>query len=304
MEKHMLKKRKANRTPKLFITVCVLPAFLLTALFLLWPTVQVLWVSLTDASLLRLDDANFVGLDNFRRMFGDRHFVQAVDNTVRLVLVVPIVTVALALLFAFLITQTKLKERSLYRTTLFFPSIVSMVVIGIIWSFVFHPTMGILNTLLDNLGMTQLARTPWTGFAPTALWTVAAALIWQAAGYHMVIHIAAIDSISTDIFEASRIDGAGPLRQIFNITLPMIKNVVGITLIFAISGTLTHSFALTQIMTGGGPNGASRVLLLYIFEQGFRAGRFGYAMAISAFTMAMAVLISAILRWVTNRGKV
>jgi len=288
-----------RRKPWLFIAICVLPAFLLTVYFIIWPTVQVLWLSFTNVTSLGFSSAKFIGLENYEYMIGDRHFIRALENTLRLLAIAPAITIFFALVLAFMVTQSKLKERSLYRTVFFFPSIVSITVIGIIWSFVFHPNMGILNSLLSAVGLGHWAQ-PWTGQSTTALWTIAAAFIWQSAGYFMVMHIAAIDGVTTDVYEAATIDGAGPIRKLFSITLPLIKEIVGITFIFCVSGVLDGSFALSHIMTGGGPNGASRVLLLYIYTQGMRNGNFGYAMAITAFTLALAVLLSIVSRRLTN----
>jgi N-acetylglucosamine transport system permease protein len=292
-------KRKAFRTPWIFIMFCTLPALILTCYFLIWPTVQVFWLSLTNASILGYSNAQFIGLENYEYMLGDRRFMQAMQNTFKLLAVTPIITVFLSLVLAFMVTQSKLRERGFYRTIFFFPAIVSMTVIGIIWSFVFHPSMGILNSLLNAVGLGSLAQ-PWIGQSNTALWTIAVALIWQAAGYFMVMHIAAIDGIPTEIYEAATIDGAGPLRRLFNITLPLIKDIVGITFVFAVSGTLNHSFALATVMTAGGPNGASSVLLFYIYRQGIRDGNFGYSMAIAAFTLTIAVLLSLISRFISS----
>lgn len=288
-----------RKKPWLFIAACTLPAFLLTVYFIIWPTIQVLWLSFTNVTALGFGSAEFVGLDNYEYMFGDRHFIRALENTLKLLLAAPIVTIIFALLLAFMVTQSRLKERGFYRTVFFFPSIVSMTVVGIIWSFVFHPNMGILNSLLTAIGLESWAL-PWTGQSSTALWTIAVAFIWQSVGYFMVMHIAAIDGISGEVYEAATIDGASPARRLFNITLPLIKDVVGITFIFAVSGALDGSFTLSSIMTGGGPNGASRVLLLYIYTQGMRNGNFGYAMAITAFTLALAVLLSVLSRRMTG----
>ncbi|MDR1060697.1 MAG: sugar ABC transporter permease, partial [Clostridiales bacterium] len=201
---------------------------------------------------------------------------------------------------AFAVSQTKLREKGFYRTVFFFPSVVSMTVIGIIWSFVFHPNMGILNTLLNGLGLGALAR-PWVGDSSTALWTVAAALVWQAAGYYMVMHIAAMDGISPEIYEAATVDGAGPVRKLFLITLPLIWDILGITFVLALSGTLNNSFVLSRMLTDGGPNGASTVLLQYIYRQGVRSGNYGYAMSMTVFTLTLAVLLSLLSRRMTER---
>ena len=200
------------------------------------------------------------------------------------------------------LAQTRLREKGLYRTIFFFTSIISMTVVGIVWSFVFHPTMGILNTLLKGLGLGALAR-PWLGDSASALWCVGAALVWQAAGYYMVMHLAAIDGISKEIYEAATIDGASGVRQFFSITIPNIRDIVGITYVLSLSGTINLSYVLSTVMTGGGPNGASTVLLQYMYNQGMGNANFGYAMAITVFTLAISIALSAASRALTGRSR-
>ncbi|MCL2253130.1 MAG: sugar ABC transporter permease [Lachnospiraceae bacterium] len=296
-------KSKFRKTPWLFILACMLPAIILTFYFIIWPTIQVMWLSLTNARALSYFDAEYIGFKNYTSMFKDKRFVQALQNTLKLLAAAPIITISCSLLLAFMVTQSKLKERGFYRTIFFFPSMLSLSVISIIFSFVFHPRFGLLNGILGALGFEDLANHPWMGDPKTALWTIAAAFIWQSAGYFMVMHIAAIDGISAEIYEAASIDGAGPFRKLFSITLPLIKNIVGITFIFSVSGILDASFTLSSVMTGGGPNGASTVLLSYIYKQGITNGEYGYAMAITAFTLALAIGLAAYSRFVTNRNE-
>ena len=293
--------KKLTKTPWVFILICILPAIVLTSYFIIWPTIQVMWLSFTNAKALSYFNAEFIGLDNYSYMFRDKRFIQALQNTLKLLAVAPIVTVSCSLLLAFMVTQSKLKERGFYRTIFFFPSMLSLSVISITWSFVFHPRFGLLNGLLGALGFETLSQFPWMGDPKTALWTIATAFIWQSAGYFMVMHIAAIDGISAEIYEAAAIDGAGSFRKLFGITLPLIKNIVGITFIFSISGILDASFTLSSVMTGGGPNGASTVLLSYVYRQGITNSEYGYAMAITAFTLAMAIGLAAYSRFVTSR---
>jgi N-acetylglucosamine transport system permease protein len=138
----------------------------------------------------------------------------------------------------------------------------------------------------------------WLANPDTAIWGIAVAYIWQSVGYFMVMHIAAIDSIPHETFEAATVDGAGLVRRLLNIALPLTKNVVGITFIFALSGILDSSFALSSIMT---PRGQAEVLLSYAYTQGFINAQYGYAMAITAFTLIIAIVLSALSRLVSNR---
>ena len=178
-----MQKTIRTKKPWLFIALCSMPAFLLMAYFILWPAVQVLYLSFTNASVLTIKEgADFVGMKNFTTMFGDRRFIEAFQNTLRLLVVAPIVTIAISLLLAFMVTQSKLKERGVYRTVFFFPSIVSMTIIGIVWSFIFHPRMGVLNKILVWIGLEKFDSFPWTADPDTAIWTIAIAFIWQSAG--------------------------------------------------------------------------------------------------------------------------
>lgn len=291
-------KRKRKKNPIGFICVCVLPPFLLTLTFTIIPTFRAMWLSLTNATSLGLN-SKFIGLENYEYMFQDEYFVLALKNTLKLMACVPAVTVALALVLAFIISQSDLKERGLYRTAFYFPNIISLTVVSITWSFVFHPTMGILNSFLNGVGLHAWARS-WLGDTSTALWCIAVTLIWQATGYYMVMHIAAMDGISNEIYEAATIDGAGSVHKLLSITLPLMKDIIGITFVLALSGTINLSFTLSKVMTGGGPNGASSVLLQYMYEQGFINGNFGYAMAITVFTLTISIVLSMISRKLTN----
>lgn len=301
MKNRQNRKKKAQPLPILFICISVLPAVILTLMFTIWPTVQALYLSFTNATSLGLNN-KFVGLDNYIYMFHDKSFIQALINTAKLMAVVPVITIFCSLVLAFVLNQCKLKEMVLYRTLFYFPNIVSLTVVGIIWSFVFHPNVGIVNKILGAVGLESLQRS-WLGDSKTALWCIAFTLLWQAAGYYMVMHIAAMDGISPEIYESATLDGASAWRKLVSITMPLMKDIIGITFVLALSGTINLSFVLSQVMTGGGPNGASSVLLQYMYTQGFVNGNFGYAMAITVFTLAISVALSMLSRKLTDASE-
>lgn len=301
MKKRQNHQKKAQPLPVLFICISVLPAVILTLMFTIWPTVQALYLSFTNATSLGLNN-KFVWLDNYIYMFHDKSFIQALKNTAKLMAVVPVITIFCSLVLAFVLNQCKLKERVLYRTIFYFPNIVSLTVVGIIWSFVFHPNVGIINKILGAVGLESLQRS-WLGDSKTALWCIAFTLLWQAAGYYMVMHIAAMDGISPEIYESATLDGASAWRKLISITMPLMKDIIGITFVLALSGTINLSFVLSQVMTGGGPNGASSVLLQYMYTQGFVNGNFGYAMAITVFTLAISVALSMLSRKLTDASE-
>lgn len=301
MKNRQHRPKKAQPLPVLFICISVLPAVILTLMFTIWPTVQALYLSFTNATSLGLNN-KFVWLDNYIYMFHDKSFIQALKNTAKLMAVVPVITIFCSLVLAFVLNQCKLKEMVLYRTLFYFPNIVSLTVVGIIWSFVFHPNVGIINKILGAVGLESLQRS-WLGDSKTALWCIAFTLLWQAAGYYMVMHIAAMDGISPEIYESATLDGASAWRKLVSITMPLMKDIIGITFVLALSGTINLSFVLSQVMTGGGPNGASSVLLQYMYTQGFVNGNFGYAMAITVFTLAISVALSMLSRKLTDASE-
>lgn len=301
MKNRQNRQKKAQPLPVLFICISVLPAVILTLMFTIWPTAQALYLSFTNATSLGLNN-KFVALDNYIYMFHDKSFMQALINTAKLMAVVPVITIFCSLVLAFVLNQCKLKEMVLYRTIFYFPNIVSLTVVGIIWSFVFHPNVGIVNKILGAVGLESLQRS-WLGDSKTALWCIAFTLLWQAAGYYMVMHIAAMDGISPEIYESATLDGASAWRKLISITMPLMKDIIGITFVLALSGTINLSFVLSQVMTGGGPNGASSVLLQYMYTQGFVNGNFGYAMAITVFTLAISVALSMLSRKLTDASE-
>lgn len=301
MKNRQNRQKKAQPLPVLFVCISVLPAVILTLMFTIWPTAQALYLSFTNATSLGLNN-KFVGLDNYIYMFHDKSFIQALTNTAKLTAVVPVITIFCSLVLAFVLNQCKLKEMVLYRTIFYFPNIVSLTVVGIIWSFVFHPNVGIVNKILGAVGLESLQRS-WLGDSKTALWCIAFTLLWQAAGYYMVMHIAAMDGISPEIYESATLDGASAWRKLVSITMPLMKDIIGITFVLALSGTINLSFVLSQVMTGGGPNGASSVLLQYMYTQGFVNGNFGYAMAITVFTLAISVALSMLSRKLTDASE-
>lgn len=284
----------------LFIALCLLPGLALFLLFKVYPTVQIfqkslyLWTGLSDKP-------KFIGLQNYVDMFHDDTFLRSLKNTGLLMLVVPVFTLLIALVNASILTKSKLKERNLYRTVFFFPSILSFVVIAILWSFIYHPTMGFLNAGLESVGLGRWAL-PWLGDQRVVLWALAVTLIWQAAGYYMVMYMAGIDGIPPDLYEAAELDGATRIQQFFHITVPMLWEIIRVTIIFSINGVLSISFVIVSVMTAGGPDHHSEVVMTYLYSQAFTNSNFGYAMAIGVFIFIVSMILALISNKLTERG--
>lgn len=278
----------------LFYASCVLPALILYLLLYAWPSLKVFSNSLFEWS--GLDSAKrFVGFDNFRYLLGDAHFLKSFGNTLKLMLIVPLPTLFLGLVFAAILARGELKESGFYRTVFFLPSVLSFVVIAVLWSFVLHPNMGLVNSILRAIGLGGLAM-PWLGDERTVLGALGAMMIWQAFGYYMVMYIAGIDAIPAELYEAARIDGAGEVQQFFRITLPLLREIVRVTIVFMVNGVIVISFTMVNILTNGGPNWSSDVVLTQMYRQAFTNANFGYAMSISVvvflFCLALSIVAS------------
>lgn len=289
LEKFMPKKQSTRNN--IAITLSLIPALCLYTLFVIYPTFNIFQTSLYEWSGLS-PTKTFVGINNFIRLFKDATFWLALKNTLVLLIVCTVITMLLSLFFAAALTQTKLKEKNFYRILFFFPNVLSIVVIGVLFSNIYEPNTGILNALLKGVGLGNLAK-PWLGNGSTVLFAIALAMIWQAVGYYMVMYMAGMDGISPELYEAADIDGANKIVQFFKITIPMIWSVIRVTIVFFITSTLNMSFLFVNVMTDGGPNSKSEVLLTYMYRQAFTNSNFGYAMAIAviifliAFTLAI-----------------
>ncbi|MDF2985016.1 MAG: binding-protein-dependent transport system inner rane component [Eubacterium sp.] len=287
-----------NIKRNLFLAACILPSLILFAIFIIYPTVRVFISSLYEDSGLG-NASRFIGFDNFKAMFQDEVFYIALKNTGFLMIVSGIPTILFALFFAGMLTSGKIRESNFYRIVFFFPSILSFVVIAILWSFIYHPTMGVINPVLQLLGKGDLDLAV-LGNKNTVMWGIAVTMIWQAAGYYMVMYIAGIDGISKELYEAAEIDGATGIQSFWSITIPLLWDIIKTTIIFAINGVITNSFTIVRVMTDGGPDRDSEVLLTFMYKHAMNAS-FGYAMAIAVFVFTVSIILSVISNRVTGR---
>lgn len=293
-------RRSAERRSTLrFAIACLAPAVLLYLVFMVLPAVNVFRMSLFRWSGFSATQ-RFVGLDNFRTLLGDMQFVRAFQNTVLLLVVVTIVTMSLALLTAAIMSRGNLRGRNLYRFVLYIPNILSVVVIAAMFSAVYDQDEGLLNGGLRLLGLGSWEQV-WLGDQQLVVYSVGAAMVWQSVGYYMVMYMAGMSGIPESLFEASALDGAGPFRQFFAITLPLIWTNLRTTLTFFIISSVNLSFVLVTAMTGGGPDGSSAVLLSYMYEQAYTNSSYGYGMAIGVVIFAFSFLLSLVVSKVTDR---
>ena len=299
--KNIIGNTPKERSKNKFIFCCVAPTVLLFLLFKIYPMISAAKMSLYRSTGLS-SAPKFIGLENFTTLFNDPVFWKSLGNTFFLLGVFPLVTMLLALFFAVILTQGKIFEweKTLYRLVFFLPIVLSMVVIGMLFMYVYDFNLGILNSFLDFVGMEALKRT-WLGESSTVMWALAFTMVWQAAGYYMVMYISGINRIPGDLYEAATLDGASPIKQFFIITLPLIWEVVRVTITFFITGAFNLSFIFVKVMTKGGPNNASQTLLNYMDTQAFMNANYGYAMAISVVVFVIAIALALIVKKITER---
>ena len=289
---------KIKKQEKIFIAACLFPALLLTVVFFLAPLFRGLEISFTKSTATNIG-GEFVGLKNYIDLFSDPYFYQALGNTFKLLLFVPFCLNALALTLAFLVTQTRLRERGFYRFLFFFPSIISATALGVLWSNIYSPTLGIVKKLGELLGISSLQSLAVLGNQKTVLIAVGVVMVWQSVGYYMVMYIASIDGIDTSVFEAATMDGCGIIKKIVYITLPILRNMISVTFVLSLSSALAMSYIITSVMTAGGPSGSSTVILYYMYKQAFEQSNFGYAMSVAVVTLILAFLLSKLSRCLT-----
>ncbi len=272
------------------------PALILYSLFVIYPYAQAMYVAFTKWKGLR-KSPRFVGLDNFEKMLGDDQFWNALSNNLIYLAFLPIITLGFALFMAFMISQ-KVRFSNFYRVTFFFPQVMSVVAIGILWSFVYHPTIGIFSSLLKAVG---IERPPiWLGDPDTALWSIVAVTVWQSAGFFMVIFMAGMLSIPKSLYEAAALDGAGRGSTFFRITFPLLWENTRSSLVF-ITVIAMDMFGITFTMTQGGPDRSTDVLATLLYEHAFLHSRFGYATSIAMVYFVIVIVLTLLIFRVTRR---
>ena len=254
-----------------FVFLCLAPAVILFTVFMVIPTINVFRMSLYKWGGYSANQ-EFVGLDNFKKLFADPKFYQSFQNTILLIVIVTII-----------------------------PNILSVVVISAIFSAIYDPNNGMLNSLIALFREPGEVPTLWLGNQQLVIYSIAIALVWQAIGYYMVMYMASMASIPESIYESVNLDGAGRVKTFFSITIPLVWTNIRTTLTFFIISTINLSFLFVKAMTSGGPDGASEVILSYMYKQAYTNSSYGYGMAIGAVVFIFSFALSAIVNKVTKR---
>lgn len=268
--------------------------------FTLVPVVLSLYYSFCDFSIIERDAAGrtqaiWVGTDNYRQLFQDPEFYRTLKNTgIYAILSLPagmMVSIGLALLL-----NAPIKGQAIYRTVIFLPSLVPVVASAMVWMWLFNARFGLLNQLLSKIGIEGPA---WIGDSRWAMYALAMMSVW-GVGNTVVIYLAGLQDIPRDLYEAAEIDGAGFIRRLFNVTLPMLSPVIFFNLIMALIGTL-QVFALPFIMTGGGPERSTYMYTQYLYEKAFAYLQMGYASAMAWVQLLIILALTAFAFWTSKK---
>ena len=291
----MNRKRSQGR----FVFFCIAPAAILVTLFIFIPTINVFRMSLYRMGGIT-NRKEFVGLNNFKTLMGDTNFLQAMQNSIAIIVLVTLCTIFFAIMFGAILHRGKFKGKNFFRIIFYIPNILSIVVIAGIFGAIYNPSTGLLNTVLDAIGLGFLKQ-QWMGDQNIVLYSIIFALIWQAIGYYMVMYMASMAAIPEDLYEAASLDGATELQMFFQVTLPLIWSNIRTTLTFYIISTINLSFLFVQVMSNGGPNGHSEVFLNYMYSQAYGSSVYGYGMAIGVVVFIFSFALAAIVNKITDR---
>ncbi|MFZ4896095.1 carbohydrate ABC transporter permease [Plantibacter sp. Mn2098] len=269
--------------------------------FVVSPFAQAAYYSLTNWSGFS-PAMDFVGISNYTKLFQDATFLQAMGNSVTLAIVLPIVTLGIALLFASLITiggpsngpMRGLRNSSVYRVITFFPYVIPAIVIGLIWKQIYDPSSGLLNGVLTGLGLDQFKSFAWLGNPDTAMIATMFVIVWGLIGFYTVLFIAAIKGVPAEIYEAARIDGAGRFRTALTITIPLIRDNIQTAYIYMGILALDAFVYMAALNPGGGPSNTTLVMSQQLFTTAFTKGQFGYACAMGVVLALITLLFAGI----------
>ncbi len=307
-------RRKSARMPgfdvvTLFLVFLVLPLALYVTI-VVWPMIQAVWYSFTDWGGFS-PTSNVVGLRNYVQILTDPLFMQAMRNNIWLAIWLPITIIVLALALATLVTvggsshgQTKgLKGAGFYRVISFFPYTIPAVAAGLMFTLAMDPNSGILNGVLTKLGFSSFKAFPWLGNATTAMPTMMFVVVWSLVGFYMVLFIAAIKGIPSEIFEAARIDGAGRLRTAVSITLPLVRENVQTAYIYLGIMAIDMYVYAQMLFPFGGPENTTLVMSQQLLATAFTKGQFGMACAMGVIMGLLTAAFAAVVflvNWLTG----
>ncbi len=289
-------KKKSLSKESLTGLAFIAPAVVLLFVFLLVPFMLTIGNSFTNYNILKPGQTEFVGLKNFVKLTKDTVFMKSIVNTFVFVIMVVPLQVCLALGLALLINR-KLKGISIYRLAFFAPTVLSLVVVSILWSYIYNPNNGLLNSLLGSLG---LGPYKFLNDPKTAMFCIVVLSAWQGCGFQMMIFLSGLQDIPLYLYEAAEVDGATKFQQFVNITLPGLSNIA----VFVSLNIVVAAFQLIiqpMMMTGGGPQNATMTIVYEIYQTGFKYNQMGYGSAMALVFTVMVLIITLVQNKITSK---
>jgi raffinose/stachyose/melibiose transport system permease protein len=265
-----------------------LPAMLLFAFVVLVPSARGVYYAFTDWDGLD-PNFSFIGLENFRQMSRDPNAVQAIRHTLLIAVSITIIQNGLGLLLA-LGVNTMIRSRNVLRVFLFAPAVITPIVTAYLWRNLLGPD-GAVNSLLAAVGLRSWQQ-DWLGDPQLALWSVVGVIVWQFAGYSMVIFLAGLQSVPREIYEAADMDGAGPVRRFWSVTRPLLAPAFTVNLMLSIIGGI-KLFDQVYALTNGGPGHATDTISTLIYKDAFTLGEFGYSIALAVVLTIIVAIVSS-----------
>lgn len=280
----------------------ILPALVVLAVFVYLPLVQNLGFSTMEWDIYS-GSQEFIGADNYAKLVRDPIFWSSLGNNVLYAVISLAFQVFGAIVLAAIIEGIRSDRwRRSLRAVYFVPSAISLTVAGLLFYFIYEPNLGLLNHVLEQIGLAAWAQ-PWLGQESTAMVAVIAMSQWQGFGYSTLLFAVAIQRIPSELYEAAAIDGIGTIRRFFTITLPLVREMTGLMIIVTISGAF-QVFNEVMVMTSGGPNNSTQVLGTWLYRNGFVRNDFGYAAAIATVIFVVTLAIALVQLWINRRRRV
>ena len=282
--------RLKKASSKSFSYLMVLPAVLLFTLFAVYPFVE--GIKLGFYRWDGLSPMTFIGMENYVNILHDEQYWSALKNTFLYAVVTTIAKNLLGLVLAMVMMKIT-HGKGFFRTITYMPVTFSYVVCGILWLWIFNPNFGLLNNFLRLIGADGLVM-GWLSDSRIAIYSVMAVDIWRWAGFHMVLYLAGLQAIPKDYYEAADIDGAGFFSKFFRITVPQLNSVIVLNVLMAVTGALVSNYDIVNVMTDGGPYGATEVALTYFYRNAFKFYNMGKASAMSVILFGITLVFGVI----------
>lgn len=285
-----------------FLAFCLLPTLIVFIIFTVYPLVDGLYLSFFRWSGMSASRI-FIGLANYKQLLHDSIIPKTIWHDYFLVVTKVIGIMLLSTYFAVSLTQLRIKEAPFYRIVFFFPNIMSVVIIGILWQFIYNPDAGLMNSGLEAIGLGGWAH-PWLGSLTWSLPSLVLPSVWAGIGLFMLLLMGGIMNVSRSLYEAAEIDGASEWQQFWRITVPLIWPQIKTSILYIVITTLNGSFIIVQIMTRGGPNNATQVMGSYLYEKAFEEYHFGYGATIGVMILIFSLATVMLLQFLLKREKV